>query len=265
MLPLVLLALFAWCAAAFNSAGYASDTAADVYELKVKEFDMRRVAEAVEMYWHETGSFPVSLQALVTAPGYQHVATNLNAWQTLVSVGSLTDGSWTFSRLAVFTRSPQSGAVASYLAKNACGTASFYADTVTWCGSTDSRWYVADTRKYFAVDMTTQQVRMGRLNQKFADYFNKNGFYPKVDAANNPLGPSSISSLASLAGYGGNAKSCSGQYQYLGIPIDCGDMFDIWGGPVGYQFESGAHVIFVSEPPIFDNAGNRVVVAVDRA
>jgi hypothetical protein len=85
-----------------------------------------------------------------------------------------------------------------------------------------------------------------------------------VDGSNNALATSSVISIAALVGYTGNARNCTGQYQYLGIPIDCNDMFDLWGGKVGYQFETDQHVIFVSEPPIFNGSGDRVIVAVDR-
>lgn len=264
MLPIVLLAIFTWCVAEYAPVNHTLSNSAEYYDLRAKEFDMRRVAEAIELYRRQYGAFPTSLQALATTPGYQHVAANLNGWQSYATSGALNDGTWTFTRVTAFTRSPKSGSVASYLSRNACGTAGFATETGSWCGSVDSRWYVQDARKYFVGELTTQQVRLVRLNQKFADYYNKYGYYPKVDSGGAALGTSSITALATLAGFAGTATTCSGQFQYQGIPIDCGDMFDIWGGRVGYQFEEPGHVIFVSEPPIFNGSGERVVVAVDR-
>ena len=71
--------------------------------------------------------------------------------------------------------------------------------------------------------------------------------------------------LAALAGYAGTAANCSGQYQYRGIPIDCSDMFDSWGGKIGYQFESANHIILVSETPFYNSTGTRLVIPVDRS
>jgi len=265
MLPFVIIAIFTWCVAEFAPVTLTHSSTADYYELRAKELDMRRVAEAIELYRRQFGSYPASLTALAATPGYQYLGSNLNNWQSYAATGALNDGTWTFKRIAAFTRSPGSGSVASYLGKNSCGSSAFSIETGSGCGSTDSRWYVSDERRYLVDQLATQQVRMVRLNQKFADYYNRYGYYPKVDAAGTSLGASSITALAALAGYGGTAQNCEGRYQYQGIPIDCGDMFDIWGGRVGYQFEDPEHVIFVSEPPIFNGSGTRVVVAVDRA
>jgi hypothetical protein len=265
MLAIFIVALFFWLSTVGASTASVFGGIATQYELRSKEVDMVKIGEAMELYYQEKGTMPPDLATLAATPGYEYIAARLNNWEAYSNTGQLTDGTWSFTRTAAVAFDHSDGTtVASYFAANACGTNGFATEIASWCGAANSRWYAVDTRKYIKPQMTTERVKLDRLSQKFADYYNTNGAYPSVDQANNPLGAASITSLAQLAGYSGSARNCSGQFQYQGIPIDCDEMFDLWGGLVGYQFQTSGHVILVSEPPIFDASGNRVIVAVDR-
>lgn len=264
-MPFLVVALMLALIATLTSVREGFDRTATTYSLRAKEDDMVTIAEALELYAREKGAMPPSLAALAATPGYEYLGTRYDNWQGYAISPVLNDGTWQFTRTVVYTFDRSNGMTdAEYLAKNTCGSNAFAVETGRWCGDDNSRYYVVDSRKYYKPQLTTARIKLTRLSQKFADYYNSNSAYPSVDASGSPLGVSSITSMAALAGYSGNAKNCSGTYQYQGIPIDCNDMFDLWGGRVGYQFEGPGHVIFVSEPPIFNAAGARVVVAVDR-
>lgn len=264
-MPFLVVALVMFLVTVFTNVGDGFDQTAMTYSLRSKENDMVAIAEALELYAREKGTMPPSLAALASTPGYEYLGARFDNWQGFATSPVLNDGTWQFSRTVVYTFDRTDGETdASYLAKNTCGSNSFQTETGSWCGSDNSRFYVVDTRKYIKPQLTTARIKLTRLSQKFADYYNSNGAYPSVDSTNVPLATSSITSMAALAGFAGTAKNCSGTYQYQGIPIDCNDMFDLWGGRIGYQFEGPGHVIFVSEPPIFNAAGGRVIVAVDR-
>lgn len=266
MLPVFVIAIMIWLTTLWGGLGDQSRQLANNYDLRQKERDIIEVAEAMELYFQEFKQLPADLNTLATTPGYEYVASSLNNWQDYSRSSNLTDGTWTFQRAAAYTFDRSRGdTTTSYLASNACGTNSFSTEQGSWCGAQNSRWHVLDTREKIPVLITAQRLRMGFLSQKFADYFNANGNYPNSDSSNVPFAASSIASLASLVGYAGSASNCTGNYQYKGIPLDCGDLFDLWGGAVGYQFENNGHVIFVSEPPIRDGSGNKLVIAVDRA
>lgn len=266
MVALFFFAVMLWAASLLEAVGNQHAMLAEVYQSKTRQHDMIQVAEAVELYYRENGALPTDLNALSASTGFQHVGASLNGWQGYGRSGAITDGTWTFQRAVAFTNDPTTGTTAAaYLAANQCGTGGFNTATGGWCGTKDSMWFMKDTRQQFNEQIVTERARLNRLSQKFADYKNTYNTYPDKDAGNVLLGASSITSIASLVGYAGTAKACSGQFQYMGIPIDCSDMFDSWGGLIGYQFESSGHVILVSESPIFDSNGVRVVIAADRA
>lgn len=252
--------------------GFLSDRVADqfdrlavAYFSKAKVQQMVRLSEAVAEYAQNYRTLPVSLAVLASTPGYEYTSGLMNNWQGYGVSGNLVDSMWTFRRAVLFTNDPVRGATAaSYLGANGCGTGGFNAATNAWCGTNDSMWYRIETRESFNDQLATEQGRLHRLDQKFANYYNKNGAFPSVDVGNVALAPDSIISMADLAGYSGSAGSCTGQYQYLGIPIDCGDMFNQWGNKIAYQFVSNSHIILVSETPILNSSGVPILVANDR-
>lgn len=231
---------------------------------KYQRAHMIAIAEGLESYYQERGTFPSSLQALASTSGYQELRNAIELNMGYASSGGLNDGTWRFTRTVAYLV-PQGSkqTVASYANTNYCGTGPI-TTALSWCGDQNSLYFRRETRDTVNEELTTQQVRLNRLQQKFARYFNANQRYPDKDVANNSLASSSVTSVAELVGFAGTAATCFGTFQYMGIPIDCGDIFDRWGNRVGYQFESSAHVIFVSESPFINASGEQVVVAVDR-
>lgn len=233
------------------------------YRGQIQQKQMVSLAESLELYFQEHNSFPASLAALVATPGYEQVKSSLNNWQGYGISPSIIDGTWTFTRMVGFMNDPSKGiTTASFLANNLCGIGGYNTAT-SWCGAKSGMWYRKETRDSLVVMINTQRAHFNRLMQKFANYSNANQIYPNVDYSNAALTANTVTSLAALVGYAGTATNCSGQFQYQNIPIDCGDMYDIWGGLVGYQYISDSHIILVSESPIFNNLGSRVVVAAD--
>ncbi len=265
MLALVFVGIILWAASIAENVLSQHEYLIDVYQSKARQHDMIRVAEALELYYRETNSFPASLPGLAATPGYEYLRSSLNSWQSLSVSPSLTDSVWTFRRAVAFTNDPTGGVTSSaYLASNECGIGGYDVAT-SWCGTKTSMWFRKETRDQFNEQVVTERARLNRLLQKFTDYKNTNDKYPDKDASNVALAASSITAIATLAGYAGTAITCTGQYQYQGIPIDCSDMFDSWGGKIGYQFESTSHIILVSETPIFNATGTRVFIPVDSA
>jgi hypothetical protein len=222
------------------------------------------IASGVESYYQETGTYPATLQALATTQGYQELRSTLEFNMGYATSAVLTDGSWQFKRaVAYLVPEGIAESVASYASKNYCGTGTVLT-AISWCGDQRGLYYRRETRDSINADMTTQQLRFNRLQSKFVRYYNAHQEYPNRDGSNSLLAEGSLSSIASLVGYTGTPSACAGTFQYMGIPIDCGDIFDRWGNYTNYQFENVAHVIFISESPFINASGQRVLIAVDR-
>lgn len=233
------------------------------YQVRTKYMQVVTLAEGVEQYFLEKSAFPASIAALTGSAGFEQARGLTDPWQGYAVSPAITDTVWQFQRAVLISNDPSKGVTAAaFMASNNCGAGGY--DTATsWCGSNTGRWFRRETRERFTDQITTQRARLNRLRQKLADYYNANLKFPDKDAGSTALGANSISTVAALAAFGGTAANCTGTYTYMGVPVDCADMYDLWGQPVGYQFVSDKHVILISETPIFNNSGNRVVVASD--
>jgi len=263
MYGIAVIALSIWLATILDGVAGQNRDLAQMYQSRLRQIQLTLMAEATERYYLETASFPASIAALAGTSGFEYTKGLQHNWQGYAVSPTLTDSVWQYQRLVLFSNDPTTGvSVATYLATNACGVGGY--DTASgWCGSNTSQWYRRETRERFNDEIATQRARLGRVLQKLADYYNVNAKFPDKDNLNVALAGNSITALYTLAGYGGAAAACTGTYTYMTVPIDCVDMFDKWGGTIGYQFVSSKHILLVSETPIYNNSGNRVVVASD--
>ena len=225
--------------------------------------DVTSLAENVAQYFLETNTFPTSLAALAATPGFEQARGMEDSWEGYAVSPAIADMTWDFQRAVLESNDPSKGIdAATYLATNNCGTGG-YDTAISWCGSPTGLWYRSETRENYAAQISTERGRMHRFEQKLAEYYNANQSFPDKDSGGTSLGADSVTTLAALASFGGTADTCSGTFSYMGVPVDCADIYDLWGQPIGYQFMNSKHIVLVSEPPIFNNLGNRVVVASD--
>lgn len=264
MLAAIIFVLFTWFDFKVATVAAAQRDIAANYRVINEQQNMIVLSEGIEQYYRENNSFPADLSTLISTPGYEYIAGSLGLNQGYAVSGSIVDSIWTFQRMVTFRFDSSNGLnETAYLTTNACGSGAFGV-AQSWCGAKQSLWFKRENRESFNGLIVTQRARLIRLSQKFANYFNKNQKYPNTDKNSVALVANTNTSLVTLTGYAGTAKNCSTQLQYSGIPIDCGDLYDLWGGQVGYQFIDNNHFILTSEPPILNAAGNRVVIALDR-
>jgi len=232
-----------------------------LYQFNAQRAQLVMLAENIEQFYVERGTFPVSLAGLSQTPGYEHVKSLLNNWQGYAVSGVLADSVWQYRRMVVFSADPsKGGTAATYLTANSCGVGAFSA-AGSWCGSSKSIWYRKETREGMNEAVSLQRVLLDRTLQKFADFYSANGYFPDKDSADLPLVPGSTYALASLAGYNGDVATCKGIFTWRGLPIGCEDMFDSWGGKVGFAFTSNNAVSLTSETQLVNSAGVPLVVA----
>lgn len=233
------------------------------YQARTNAYQVASVAEAVENYYIEKSAYPATLDALQATAGYEYLSSRRNNWQGYAVSGTLSDTAWNYKRAVVYLNNPTSGdTAATYLGNNTCGTGDA-TTAASWCGSGKSQWFRSESRQKANPEIMTQRLRMRGMQQKLADYFSDQGFFPGKDALGVALAANSMTRLKTLAGYAGTAGSCSGVFQWQGIPIDCSDMFDKWGGDVGYQYLDQRHIILVSETPYYNSSGTKVIIGAD--
>ncbi|MEL5920659.1 hypothetical protein [Stenotrophomonas maltophilia] len=255
-----------WVVAVFLAAAAAvmaligNERDATEYTRKENRLDQQhQIAQGIDVFVQLNGRPPVDLEELTGTPGLEHLRTARNAWQRYETSGQLVDGTWQFQRAAAWTAVREDGGV-SYRNENRCGSGNV-ATSASWCGATDGDWYRYETRETYNEQMSQQRARMTRTLQLFADYWSTHQAFPFRGNDGGVLGAGGQRSLASLAGFSGTAGNCGGVYVWAGIPLDCGALFDHWGRPVKYQYQSPLLMVLSTETPFLAANGRPVVIA----
>lgn len=227
------------------------------YKNQAQRTQVVGLAENIQQYFNDFGTYPTSLTALSATAGFEQTRSLFDSWQGYAISPVLIDSTWQFSRAVLFSNNPVRGVTpTNYLSLNACGAGTFFVAS-SWCGSKSSAWYRSESRETYSNLINTQRARLNRTLQRFGDYYNANNTFPSGVLVNT------TATLASLVGYSGTSLNCTGTYQWAGVPIDCTDMFDQWGNLVGFNFFSASHITLISETPLFNAAGTRMIVAAD--
>ncbi|CAD7740048.1 hypothetical protein LMG31884_46180 (plasmid) [Xanthomonas hydrangeae] len=259
MYPFFIVALFLALCGALVNVVMKKDARTDSMRQQRMRTDQARVAEGLDRYITERGQAPPSLDALAATPGFEHVRGSRNQWQGYVASGTLNDGTWRYQRAAAWSVRRKDGGT-NYPNENECGTGSA-ASASSWCGSKDGTWYRNESRGTYANEITQQRIKQQRTLQLLADQWTARQEFPAKGNDGVTLASGQQRTLASLVGYTGSATTCTGVYVWAGMPLDCTALYDVWGGPVGYQYQSSRYIVLVSEAPIQTASGNNVLVA----
>jgi hypothetical protein len=217
------------------------------------------LAREMARYRYKLGSYPASLSALSTQPGFEHT-------RALIAVpglgyalaGPISDGTWTYYRAGLAAINLQQYDFASFWNSNTCASGSF-STAQDWCGVNDmATWFKSETRSFYLDNVSRARRRIYRKTLvKFISYFNANAQFPA-----GTLSTGGYSTLAAQAGYNGSAANCSGVYQFAGIPIDCDDMFTPWGSPVAYNYIGTTYIsIAFTTPNIYASGSYQTIAA----
>jgi hypothetical protein len=260
-MPVIVAAFVMWFLALLN--GYVALTAGrdQMLDGQQRAINTRFTAGAVMQSISETGTPPASINALASTPGFQdqRLAASI-PWQGYAVSGVLNDGTWQYQRVAVFSQRRETAVdTATYLtaSTNACGTAAFNA-TGPWCGSKNSFWWTYDTRADYPNQVSAERAAQRRILQKFARKYeqvvNNKQVFP------NP-GGTAASLVNLIPGYAQTATTCTGQYMWQGVPLDCTDLYSVWGTPRVYNYISEDYIAILATSTIKDTTGAFVQVA----
>jgi hypothetical protein len=238
------------------------------YREITRDNDLVTLRDDFAQYWQEKHTLPGSLAAMKATQGFEHVTTAINTSVGYQESSSLTDTKWQFNRAILYSyNAAGTKTLATRLGENGCTTSSstsnFSSETGAWCGKYDWNWYVSDMRSVYTSEMANQRARQQRTMQKLASYYTANQTFPNKDQSSASLVAGTGYALSALASGPTSSTNCTDTYIWQGIPIDCEDMFDIWGGKLTYYFTSNNRISIISSTPFKNASGTNITIGTD--
>lgn len=217
------------------------------------------LARGIESYRHYRGQYPVDIPSLLSAKGYSHHRFNYDKLPNLTyAVVTLTDGTLTYQRVLLATQDPLSAiSNIQYLQANHCGVTDF-SQSDDFCPDPNSLFYLADNRGALS---RTRILATMRLDSTLHTIGNKarNGLSDLAGV----LTSGDSTELATAFGYFGTPSTCTGTYTTDDIVLSCADLFNPWGQPVIYHYESPTNVKVETSIPVLKADGTTIAVIRD--
>lgn len=263
MLPLAALSLIVLLLTQIQFVSQLHITRAQNAEHLWRTHSVARLADGVRQYTLENNQVPASLSQLAATAGFEYLKQDVEAaWQGY-QTASLTDSTWQYTRAAIYSLPDSTTRVlANPLDSNDCKTSGpgVFATDTTWCGTKKYYWHLVDTRETYANQIDTERLSQTRLIRKFAAAYmvvtdNKQQF---------PKPATTSDTLANLAGINTppapNAVNCQLAYHWQGVPLDCSDLFSVWGTDRRYEWLSEDRIAITAVTPFKNKDGNAVPV-----
>lgn len=212
------------------------------------------IFDELKRYHAETGSFPASLAAMSTQPGFEHLKSyvprtngggNLPGAATIHLVVSnlITVGSYSAQRAAVIVLYDTNQTITTYLsaAKNTCAPASGAADfanAVSWCGSSTGAVWSAMSGFQLRNDGEAMAYRkMKATADKLVRRYGTTGNFPGTSGVLRTLVTATTGSSV-----GTSAATCAGTFSLNGVGLECGDLYNPFGNPLSYRLVTAKQI-----------------------
>jgi len=233
------------------------------YKAQLSQNNVSSLYVNLNQYFLQTNTYPATVNSLVAMNEFSHLKSSLPNSIAYSLSGDINDSKWNFKRSTVVSLNTLAGETqSSILSVNKCGSGDA-GTAVSWCGSSDKLWVKLESRESYNSMLSQQRVRQQRLMHKIALYFNDAQYFPDKKNDGSALAVGQLYMLHALVGYLGSSSTCTGNFQWRGIPLDCSELFDLWGNSVGYQYISSAHVAIVSTSQVMNNSGSNITIATD--
>lgn len=224
-------------------------TQAEQARLSVLKHGQAHLFEEAQRFHQERGTWPASVSELATADGFFALKAYLphpsgGAWKAPTSPWTVHRSS-AFSlaglqdqRFAVVARTHPSYNETTYLgaANNQCegGSPVAFSTAVTWCPASSDAMAVAVTTTEWAGQREQLVLRQhAALADKLLRYRRATGTLPAAATATNVSSFAVASDASSVVGTG--TATCKGTFSWAGMPLECGDVFNVFGSPIRYR------------------------------
>lgn len=218
--------------------------------------DMAVIMAAVDRRYQDNPALGYTKPSdLVLVSGYEYLKSyNLERFQ-FNSASNINDGYWRFNRATLWFESPNDSVGSAYLDAdhNTCGASSFSASP-SWCGRRQSIWGKIEEKNNFGTQMLAEKQRLYRTIRKFYQRYSADGLF-------TPMANGQSATLASLVGLPNTPSACVSNYVYNKIPLDCSDLFNLWGVPVVLNKITDNHIALVNRTLVKDSSGQFVRLA----
>jgi hypothetical protein len=237
------------------------------YRELTRDNDLVTLRDGFNQYYLEKHTIPYALSDITGATGYEHLASATNTSVGYARSFEIADAKWRFQRAILYSHnSAGATTLTTRLSQNGCSSSpssAFHNEDRAWCGKSDWNWFVFENRSVFNAEMATQRARQQRTLQKFASYYTAYQAFPNKDRFNAPMTAGTGYAIATLAGANALALNCISTYRYMAIPIDCEDMFDVWGNRLTYVYHSDHRISIVSSTPFKNWANSNITIGTD--
>jgi len=217
------------------------------------------LAGEIDRYRSQTGQYPSSLAALAATSGFEQDRGFVLTPGIGYALTTVSDSVWSYNRAVIVGIDVSHTSLTSFLASNMCGTGDFSVAS-DWCGGKQTGdWYKTEDRSAFMKETTQARMRLNQTLVKFIASFNSTNAFPS-----GSLSIGGSTSLASLAGaVAVTATSCTGTYTFAGIPLECGDLFTVWGGQVTYNYIGTSYISLMADTPFTYQVGGHQQVSAE--
>lgn len=242
----------------------------DAFDATNRASSLTQLSIGINNYFIETGTYPASIAALAAVPGYEYLQNMARPFQSLAITTNLDDTVFKYNRISVFSQDPYDHPLTDtqYLsaANNNCGTGDF-ATGVDWCGSKTSPWWKHETRETIQSNLARERIRQRRLLTKFTAWYNNDTSISTINGVwgNNFPNPGAPAArlTALVTGFAQTATTCTGIYTWHGIPIECRDLYSVWGTPTVYNYVSSSRITLLTRTPYIKSDGTTLFVSTE--
>jgi len=254
--------------AAFGAATLQLVEPAQQHRLEVLRLGHEHIFQRVQDYHLQTGTWPSSLVFLASQPGF----FDLKGYVGTANGGGLPEpvGPWSVhrsntyalaglqdQRAAVLTRASGRVTEADLLAaaNNQCegATPAAFDSAVRWCSASTDALASDTTRLELAAEREQRVLRQhATLSEKIMRYRHSSGLMPGTATATNL---SALVSSATGGVVGTGPATCDGIFHWVGIAMECSDLYNAMGNPIRYRRISATQFELSSLSSIPDSSG----------
>ena len=263
MYALTIVILMSWLALQMVSLSDSYNYVASLYRDQADDIQFENLNADIDRYLNRYGDTPTSLSALQTDDLFIHSRSHDEHWIVYRKQSGLTDDRFTYERTGFAfidrTRFKSMGDPAQFFNAqwNRCASADFSSAT-SWCSDTEVPWRRIESRETISQEYLKQHLRLNRTVQKIYRHYELNGTLVNTKASGT-LSDGDYGTLAALTSVS-SASTCSGVIDWGGIPMDCSDLYSVWGTAVSYNYLSSSDGFLVVSTPFTDKSGNKLYI-----